>query len=59
MTKDEARQWLNRGWELNEIINKKLEAQYKAYNLACNATSCTSNERVQTSHQKRNRGQTS
>lgn len=50
MTKDEVRQWLNRGWELNEIINKKLEAQYKAYNSACSCTSCTSNERVQTSH---------
>lgn len=50
MTKDEAKQWLNRGWELNEKINKKLESQYNAYNLACNATSSMGGEKVQTSH---------
>ena len=49
MTKDEAKQWLNRGWELNEAINKRLETQYKAYILACGTTSCGSDERVQTS----------
>ena len=43
-----TKEWLNRGWELNETINEKLEAQYIAYNLACSTTSCTSNERVQT-----------
>ena len=49
MTKDEAKEWLNRGWKLNEIINKKLETQYNAFNLACNATSCIGGEKVQTS----------
>lgn len=49
MTKDEAKKWLNRGWELNERINKKLETQYKAYILACGTISCGGNERVQTS----------
>lgn len=50
MTESEAKKWLNRGWKLNETINKKIEAQCKEYNLACSSTSCTSNERVQTSH---------
>ena len=44
-----AKSWLNRGYELNEDINKLLEAQYKAYNLACSTTSCVGNEKVQTS----------
>ena len=48
-TKDEAKKWLNRGWELNEAINKRLETQYKAFVLACGTISCGSDERVQTS----------
>ena len=50
MTIPETKQWLNRGWELNETINKKLEQQYKAFNSACNTTSSISNEKIHTSH---------
>lgn len=45
-----TKEWLSRGWKLNETINKKLEAQYKAYNLACSATAHGSDDRVQTGH---------
>lgn len=48
MTKEEAREWLNRGYKLNDTINKKLETQYEVYNCACGTISCGSNERVQT-----------
>ena len=51
-----TKEWLSRGWKLNETINKKLEAQYKAYNLACSATAHGSDDRVQTGHKKHNRG---
>ena len=50
MTKGEAKDWLERGWKLNETINKKLEEQCTIYNLACSSTSCPSNERVQSGH---------
>ncbi len=49
MTKSEAKEWLKRGIELDDHINKLLEVQYKAYNIACNTTSCVGGEKVQTS----------
>lgn len=50
MTKYETRIWLNRGWKLNEQINKKLEILYNALNLACGTTPCGNEEKVQTSN---------
>ena len=56
MTEEKAKEWLNRGWALNEQINKKLEEQYSALSTACNATSCIGNEKVQTSHKNATEG---
>lgn len=44
-----TKEWLNRGWKLNEHINKLLESQYNAFNSACGTTSCVNEEKVQTS----------
>ena len=49
MTKDQTKEWLNRGWELNKHIDWLIETQYKAYNSACGTTSCVNDEKVQTS----------
>jgi len=44
-----AKEWLNRGWKLNEEINSLLKKQQEALNSACSVTSSASGERVQTS----------
>ncbi len=43
-----AKEWLNRGWKLNNEINQLLEAKRKAFELATKAATGTAEERVQT-----------
>lgn len=44
-----AKQWLSRGWKLNEEINTLLEEKERAFADACSTTAASSGERVQSS----------
>ena len=46
-----VREWLNRGWKLNIEINMLLEEKNEVFSLACQMTTNSQNEKVQTSHQ--------
>lgn len=44
-----VKEWLNRGWKLNKVIQELTEAKERAETLACKITSNTERERVQSS----------
>ena len=44
-----TKEWLNRGWELNDEINTLLSEQRQAFESACGVTACMGGERVQAS----------
>lgn len=44
-----TKEWLNRGWKLNEEINALLTEQRQAFNIACSITPSLSKDKTQTS----------